>query len=345
MTDPENIKGAEDLVARATTHLEQVLRVAFEHEDQAALVVYDQASPLARVLTQAYQRLLPNACFLPFEAEHTDPVQSALEKAAAGELVILIQSTSFRLSAFRIRVELFQRGIKVLEHPHLARMRADEEEFYVDSLAYDPDYYRVVGPALKGLIDQARECVIDSDGALLHYPAGLEAAKLNVGDYREMNNVGGQYPIGEVFTESRDLEAVHGELRVHTFGDRSFLVNRPPAPLTLIVEKGRVIGVRDSTADFDAVLDAIRTDEGQVWLRELGFGMNRAFTPERVVHDIGTYERMCGVHLSLGAKHATYNKPQIRKRSARNHVDVFAVTHAVRLDGKNVFVNGAWAPG
>jgi aminopeptidase len=90
------------------------------------------------------------------------------------------------------------------------------------------------------------------------------------------------------------------------------------------------------------VLANIRADEGEVWLRELGFGLNRALTPERRVSDIGTFERMCGVHLSLGAKHALFNKPQIRRAAARHHVDVFAVTHGVFLDEQRVFSEGRW---
>jgi aminopeptidase len=120
------------------------------------------------------------------------------------------------------------------------------------------------------------------------------------------------------------------------------MVNRPPRPITLDIYKGRVAGARDSTPDFEKVLAAIRADEGEVWVRELGFGMNRAFSADRVVRDIGTLERMCGIHLSLGAKHAIYNKPDFRRRDGRHHVDVFAVTESVKLDGAELFQGGAW---
>ena len=103
-----------------------------------------------------------------------------------------------------------------------------------------------------------------------------------------------------------------------------------------------MIDALDSTPEFDLVLANIRADDGEVWLRELGFGMNRAFTQERTVTDIGTFERMCGVHLSLGAKHATYNKPGIRKKTARHHVDVFVITESVRLDDEVIYRDGAW---
>ncbi|MFQ5487824.1 MAG: hypothetical protein ACE5ET_05190, partial [Gammaproteobacteria bacterium] len=170
----------------------------------------------------------------------------------------------------------------------------------------------------------------------------FEPAKLNVGDYREMNNIGGQFPIGEVFTEARDLEAVNGRVRIEFFGDTSFTVNRPPQPITLVVRRGRIVDTTDSTAEFDRVLDIIRADEGEIWLRELGFGLNRAFSRENVVCDIGTFERMCGVHLSLGGKHLSYRKEQINRKTARHHVDVFVCTENVVLDGERIFYEGNW---
>ena len=109
-----------------------------------------------------------------------------------------------------------------------------------------------------------------------------------------------------------------------------------------MIENGRVTGTENSTPEFEGVLECIRRDDGEVWLRELGPGMNRAFTQDRTVLDIGTFERMCGVHVSLGSKHAMYNKPQIRKKTAKHHVDVFAVTDRVLLDGDVIYQDGRW---
>jgi leucyl aminopeptidase (aminopeptidase T) len=184
--------------------------------------------------------------------------------------------------------------------------------------------------------------VVDSGGERLVYASRLEPAKLNVGDYAGMQHVGGQYPIGEVFTEAQDLDAVSGRVRIAFFGDTAFTVNRPDRPITLIVEQGRVTGTVDSTPELERVLANIRADEGAVRVRELGFGLNRALTPERTVSDIGTFERMCGVHLSLGAKHASYAKPAVDKRRARHHVDVFVRTESVALDGETIYRDGAW---
>jgi len=327
----------------AARHLGDVLNHAFEHRDHhAAIVVFDTQCELAVAITDAYRQALPDGTFMDFDRVHKSTILAGFDILEPDDLVVLVQSTSFRLDAFRIRVELFRRGLKVIEHPHLARMPGPEGLVYIDALSYDPAYYRVVGGALKQRLDRAQVCVVESDGERLTFGAGFEDAKLNVGDYSAMKNIGGQYPIGEVFTESRDLEAVNGRVRVALFGDMSFSVNRPDALITLVIERGRVTDVIDSTPEFDLVLESIRVDEGEVRVRELGLGMNRAFTHERIVTDVGAYERMCGVHLSLGSKHAVYNKPEIKKKTARQHVDVFVLTDAVRLDDEVIYRDGAW---
>jgi len=329
---------------RAAANVADLLAFAIEHTPaHRALVVFDRRSELNEVLTAAYRRALPDAVFIDFDATGAADVLAAFEELGTGDLAVLIQTTSFRLNDYRIRMELFKRGLKVIEHMHLSRMPGEQGLHYVDALAYDPAYFRGVGHALKRRIDAAAGGVVDSGaGARLTFASPFEEAKLNIGDYGAMKNVGGLFPIGEVFTEARDLEAVNGRVRVFVFGDTSFHVNRPATPITMIVERGRVVGAEDSTPEFDAMLEIIRAHEGEVWVRELGFGMNRAFSFERTVDDIGTYERMCGIHLSLGAKHGQYQKPQFKRKDARYHVDVFAVTEGVYLDGERIYADGAW---
>lgn len=336
---------SQTTINTATKHLHGILSLAIEyHHSQVALVVSDAQCALAVALTQAYRNCLPAARFIDFDAISSAEILAAIDQLKPGDLVVLIQSTSFRLEAYRIRIELFNRSLKVIEHPHLSRMQGTEPLRYIEALAYDVTYYRDVGHALKERIDRAQSGMLDSGGEQLFFTAPFEPAKLNIGDYRDMKNVGGQFPIGEVFTESQDLEAVNGRVRIFIFGDTSFAVNKPEKPITLTITKGRVTEVFDSTPEFDQVLANIRADEGEIWVRELGFGMNRALTQDKTVSDIGTYERMCGIHLSLGAKHGLYNKPQIRRATARHHVDVFAVTDAVYLDDHVVYQNGAWQP-
>ncbi|MFZ6772645.1 hypothetical protein ACO0LB_07990 [Undibacterium sp. SXout7W] len=331
-------------VSKAAHYLGDILRIAFEHSDEhAAVVVYDEGCELAAALTEAYRHCLPKAEFIHFEQTDQQTILSKLAALQASDLVILVQTTNFRLEAYRLRVELFKKALKVIEHPHLGRMQGQEACYYIDSLAYDPVYYRGTGKALKQKIDQASCGVIDSgEGAQLVFSSVFEPAKLNVGDYSEMKNIGGQFPIGEVFTEAKDLATVNGKVRIFVFGDTTFTVNRPEKPITLIVEQGQVVDTIDSNPEFDQVLTNIRADDGVVWVRELGFGMNRAFSKDRTVRDIGTYERMCGIHLSLGAKHGSYAKPHIKRGEGRHHVDVFAITESVRLGDEEVYQQGAW---
>jgi len=333
----------ENAIMQAAMHLHDLLSLAIKYSpQQKAVVVSDNLSPLAVALTEAYKRCLPDATYIDFYASIPEDIIAGFDLLQPSDLVVLIQSTSFRLNAFRLRVELFSKSLKVMEHPHLSRMIGIEALYYLESLAYDPTYYRDVGNALKQRIDSASHGVVESGGERLVFGAPFESAKLNIGDYSEMKNIGGQFPIGEVFTESQDLEAVNGRVRIFAFGDTTFSVNKVDHPLTLVINKGRVTDVINTTPEFDTVLANIRADEGEVWLRELGFGMNRTFTREKTVTDIGTYERMCGIHLSLGAKHSVYKKPNFRRADARHHVDIFAVTNQVYLDDIIVFENGAW---
>ncbi|MCP5021063.1 MAG: hypothetical protein GY930_04730 [bacterium] len=330
-------------IDHAATNVGDILNHAITlQEDQAAVVVWDSECDLNGALAKAYQRCLPEATFMNYDRTPHETIRAAFEILEPGDLVVLIQSTKFRLAAWRLRLELFKRGLKVVEHPHLVRMPDEEALIYINSLAYDPQYYRGIGRALKERLQATKECVLHSRGEKLYFPAGFDTPGLNVGDYSEMVNVGGQFPIGEVFTESNDLEAVHGRFVIGLFGDTDFTVNKPLDPITLIVEKGRVVGTENSTPAFDQVLESIRADEGQIWVREFGLGLNEAFTKDRVVTDVGSYERVCGVHLSLGMKHSAYKKPQIKKKHAKQHVDVFVLTDSVILDGEEIFDDERW---
>ncbi len=330
-------------VDAATAHLRDILALALEHgPGQRALVVYDERTPLSRALTEAYRRNLGEASFIDFDSATPESVLASFRAMGPKDLVVLVQSTNFRLDGFRIRVELFKLGLKVIEHVHLSRMPGPQSEHYIEALAYDPAYFRGTGRALKRRIDAAPHGRVEGGGETLHFSSAFEPAKLNVGDYSEMHNVGGQFPIGEVFTEALDLEAVHGRVQVHVFGDTNYRSNHPDVPVTLVVERGRVVGTENATPAFQEVLDKITLDEGEVWVRELGFGLNRAFTRARRVDDIGTYERMCGIHLSLGAKHGVYPKPGFKRKDARYHIDVFAVTDAVYLGEERVYAEEGW---
>lgn len=334
---------AKELIFTAQRHLSGLLSMVFNHTDQEhAVVVYDTRCTLSNILMEAYKRCLPNAIFVDFDTQTPAEILGILSELQPFDLVALVQSTSFRLDAFRMRVELFKRQIKVIEHPHLSRMSDNEAPYYIDSLAYNSDYYRGVGRALKSKIDTVSSGVLDSGGEFLVYGSPFESAKLNIGDYSDMPNIGGQFPLGEVFTEAQDLRAVNGRVRIFSFGDVTYKLNYPKTPITLIIEQGQVVACENSTPEFDQILANIRRDEDVVWVRELGLGLNRAFSKTITVADTGTYERMCGIHLSLGAKHGIYGKPGFKRRDGKYHVDVFADTRCFMLGDEVVYKDGAW---
>ncbi len=332
------------LVHHTSQNLTDVIRDVFEHDENTmALVVYDLNSPLAILLTDAYRIALPNAVFINFDEVKKEDIISQLEALEGGDFVALIQSSSFRLSAFRIRIELFKKHIKVVEHPHLARMNREfEVQNYVNALAYDKEYYHHMGHTLKAMINNASAAVVQCGDEQLIYPGVFEDAKINIGDYREMKNIGGQFPIGEVFTELKKLTSLNGKTKVMAFGDINYKVNIPKKPITIVIENGQLVGTENSTEEFEAVMDLIREEEGVIWVRELGLGLNRSLSKENFVSDMGTFERMCGLHLSLGAKHGIYGKEGFGRNSGRFHIDVMLDTTSFSIDDTVVFDGTKW---
>lgn len=326
-------------LAVSKTILNQIVEYA---QDQKAVLIYDQQSPLADLLGRAYASHLSSAEVLVFDAQDPSPCVQALEALGQGDLAVLVQSSSFRLSEFRIRMELFGRGVKVVEHPHLGPIEESQWEIYLDCLEYDPEYYRGVGNGLKQWIDSASHGRICSPGHELLVSGPFEDAKLNVGEFSGRKNIGGQFPIGEVITEALELEQMNGSVRIFAYGDAQFRVKFPTESLVLHIEKGQVVKADGASAEFEQILEDIRAEEGVVWVREIGLGLNRALTKTRILSGIGSYERMCGVHLSLGAKHHIYPKAHLNKRKNKYHVDVFVDAQSVYFGEQCVFSPGSW---
>lgn len=328
--------------AALANDLRDLLRAAIGHPPEApALVIADTRSALSRTLARGYRDARPAAVFLDVDEAAPAAVFAAIDALPAGSLVVLVESTRFELGEFRFRLELFKRGLAVVEHPHLERVPEAEIPVYLAALAYDPARFRGVGWALQARIDRAQHIEVSTALGTARWEGPFEAARLNVGDYRQMPNVGGQFPIGEVFTEAVALEALNGRVGLFAYGAADFSVAFPE-PFALVLERGRVVEAPDAPPAFHDILDTIRAAEGEVWVRELGFGLNPALTAARRLSDVSAYERMTGVHLSLGAKHSVYPKPGFNKRQVRFHVDVFVHDPIVRIEGEVCFAEGAW---
>jgi aminopeptidase len=323
----------DPLAAKASKNAGDIVRLAIKHDAaRKALIVYDTRTPLSKILTAAYTDVLPGATALDFDQSSPTDVLAAIAALSPGDLVILIQSSDFRLAEFRIRIELFQRGLAVIEHVHLERS-TDEAQVatYVDALAYDPDYYLPRARYLKQKIDSAKTIVVRCADTALTYEGGMEAAKLNVGDYTDMKNIGGTFPIGEVFSEPRDFSKVNGEAMIFAFAGVDHLV-QIHRPFRVRIDSG-ILSAPDAPAEFLQVLDQIRAEEA-VLVREFGIGLNAAMGKGRVLKDITAFERQRGLHLSLGEKHGVYKKPGFNPKKTHFHIDVFVDVERIEVDGE-----------
>jgi len=330
------------LTAIATKHVDDIVKLAIEHtNNQDMLVIYDEQSDLSRILTAAYRSAFPTATFIDFLSVEKEVVMSAFEQLQEKDLVVLVQSEDFRLSEFRIRLHLFERGIKVVDHRHLLRNDPAAHETYINALGYDPAWYRGVGHKIKDQLSGTSELQITCGEHTLTVSGGLEEPKPNLGDYAEMKNIGGTFPIGEVFTESKDLTSVNGSLLIYAFADINFNIEMRE-PFRIDITDGLVTGWDENTPqDFIDVITKIKTNERAI-MREIGFGLNRAITRENYLNDITAFERILGMHVSLGEKHTVYKKEGIRAKKTRFHVDLFLDVDQVLADGKVLFKDGEY---
>jgi len=324
-------------------NLEDTLQFAIRCDaDGPCLIIHDERSLLAGVLTEGYRKARPQGQFLSIEKASFEEIMAAIDALPPDSLVVLVQSSNFRLNEFRFRIELFKRRLRVIEHVHLDRMSEKEMPLYIESLAYDPAYYAHIGPLLKAKVDACKRITLAGKDWELVYDSPFEDSKLNIGDYRHLKNVGGQFPIGEVFSEPKDLTRVSGEVEFFAYGDTDFTVHAPEKPIRARIEGGQIVDAWNAPDNFQYILTDIKNIEKAVWIRELGFGLNRAFDKHRRVSDIGAYERMSGIHVSIGAKHAMFTKDGFPKKQCKFHVDAFADVEKVLIDDDVVFEAGKY---
>ena len=331
------------LYPQAIKNVTDILNICIRHDatTESALVVYDGNSRLAEILLEAYRQALPHAHFVDFDQSNKEEILAEFDKMKEYDLVVMIQSTNFLLNEFRIRLHLFNHKLKVIEHMHLARNTEDMWSTYIDALAYDTDWYPQIAPRLKSKLDSCEELIIYSRDKKLISTGGLEPAMLNIGDYREMDNVGGTFPIGEVFTESKVLANLNGEVYIYAFADRDFNVQMYE-PFLIKIEGGEIVWCAENTpALFLEILALVRSYERAI-IREIGFGLNRAITREHYLRDITAYERVYGMHLSLGEKHSVYKKSGLTTNRTKFHIDIFPIVDRVLADDEVVFENGKY---
>lgn len=281
-----------------------------------------------------------------------EEIKNELTSLPAGSIVILVQSTNFRLSTFRIRLELFNRGIHVIEHNHLAYIPEEQFDTLTDAFMYrTPEYVRLE-KAFEDRItannahpiqenSKAGTLTVRSQNGDELIFGHLEPIKGNTGDYSQTDRKGGTLPLGEVFTEAIDLSSVHGKCQIDTFPREDFSI-AIVEPFTLTIENGRVLPSDNFPPEFQKLYDWVMEYEGEVMVRELGLGLNPAISTEKPLRDINFHERKVGVHISLGKKHGMYGKKLPKTDMQRFHIDVFIAVDSVYIGDEQVFRDNAW---
>lgn len=325
------------LLEKASGYIKNIMERSIQRKpEERVVVVFDRQSGLSRIMADAYQAAIPDGDFIDFDQVTPEQILEKINSLKPRDIVVLVQSTSFRLNQFRFRLELFNRKLKTVEHLHLDRMGEDQWETWINALSFDPIRDGTFARELKEKIDQAKRVEIACGEYRLVWEGGMEEAKLNIGDYTGMENIGGTYPIGEVFSEAKDLTRVNGEFLIYAFAGEDFQV-RFFKPFLAIVRNGLIEAGPDAPEEFKDVLKKISETEQPI-VREFGIGLNAAITREHPVNDITAFERIRGLHLSLGEKHSVYKKPGLVPQKTRFHVDVFPAFNSVHLDEYSIIL-------
>lgn len=316
------------------------------HADKArkTIVISDTDSPLAVLLFDAYKRALKGYPAEPVEfgSKNEEEWKKYLYALEKGDIVILIQSTSFRISNHRIRMELNNREIVVIEHIRLAYLKAEEYDTYVQSLTcHKADYGRIAKKLMTQIAKSSRMILYSGKNSQLVYDGPFEDPKSNIGDFE--TTLGSMYPIGEVFTEPVDIAKVNGEMTIHTIpnSDHKTLV---VAPFQAQIKDGCIVS-HNGPKEFEEVMELIRTEnpDKKVHLREMGFGLNPHISRTNPLFDITAHERSLGFHASLGLKHGIYRKKVAKEINQQFHVDIFADVTKIEFDDIIIFENGRYS--
>ncbi len=327
------------LIAQATKNIQDIITLSLQFDSdqgQHALVIYDTQNDLTNILTAAYRNALPTATFIDFATISKEEILNEFNQLKPNDLVVMIQTSNFRLDDFRIRIHLFSKKLKVIEHMHLYRNDPSTWDVYINSLEYDQAWYHKIGKGLQQKLSTTDTLSIKAIDAELTITGGVEFPKLNIGDYTGMENIGGTFPIGEVFTEGKDLSKMNGSFYVYAFANQDFSISMHE-PFRVDVKEGLIVGQGDNAPEgFKKIVELIKTYERPI-IREIGFGLNRAITRERYLADITAFERIYGLHFSLGEKHSVYKKTGIQTNKSKFHVDLFPLAESVTADGITIF--------
>lgn len=154
----------EQLVEPAKKYVRAILHDSLHIQPSECLyILYDEDVELTRIITTAYAEIASehsNIQFTNFNHHTADDILAHLTTLKANDCVICIQSQQFRLNEYRLRLELFKRNIKTIEHLHLNIIKEDEYKNYVESLAFSPVNYRDLALRIKDKVDKSQQILV-----------------------------------------------------------------------------------------------------------------------------------------------------------------------------------------
>jgi len=311
---------------------------------QYILLIYDLQSPLSTQLSQAYQEAIktyPHES-INFHEVHEEFILTKFQNLPKRSLIILVESGSFRMTKHRLRADLFQQGHMVIEHARLSFTTEDQIEHYINSLNYDTPYYLKTCNKIAQLLKENKLITIKSNNNLtLTIDSKYEESIKNTGDFTENPNASAGFPIGEIFTEAKELDKINGQVLVfatptlehHTFFTEPFIVT---------IKDGLVIN-HTGPDKFNQMLEIIKNEEyNKIQVREIGFGLNKALGFTKRLDEPTAFERFAGLHFSLGLKHAMYRKKFDKNILQKYHIDIFCLVDEIFIGETKIFEKGEY---
>jgi aminopeptidase len=318
----------QEMINQASINITDILTHSFHINKENILIIYDDQFELTNILYKSYLKALKSfkninsIKHININLINKDQFIELINLMNERDLVVLIQSSNFRLNVFRIRLHLFNKKLKVIEHVRLSRNSPDQFQTYINSLSYNDErraYYNDMKNEIDNLIESPLQ-IIYNDAILETGP--LEKPKYNLGNYDNNINIGGTFPIGEIFTEAKELDSLKGSLYIYAFANKSFEIVFCN-PFKIYIEKGIIIQYEDAPQEFKEVIEMVSIEEKPI-IREIGFGLNEAISISNKLNDITAFERVKGLHFSIGYKHSVYKKVNIKADKAKYHIDIFA---------------------
>jgi len=338
-----------NILEKATINIKDILITNYKIEkNNKVIIVYDEKSILSSILKEASKLALKELKndyeeIEFFEEDSENIADLVFEKTKKEDIIILIQSTSFRVSKYRWRNELCFRGLKVVEFGHLHKVKEDEIMTFIKSLDCDFEHYVKITNKIIPLIEKSKKIkFISTDGSILKYEKEMDKCLENIGQLWNQTNWTTRFPIGEIISEAKDLSTLNGEMLIYGYPKTDGQITVFTQPFKCKIENGFVIS-HEGPKEFEEIIEMIKkeNEENLVYVRELGLGLNRGIKRFDLISEPMAYERVEGLHFSLGMKHGMYQKklwPKYGKNFyQRYHIDIFIDVKEIFIDGIKIF--------